>query len=343
MPLDSLDLTPLDLTGLDLGPGVPTDHERVVRARDPRAGLDAVIAIHDTRRGPSLGGVRAFPYASDDDALRDALRLSAAMTRKAAAADLPLGGGKAVLRLPRGHALTDGLLLAFGHAIDALDGAYITTEDVGTSEHAMAVIRRATPHVTGRPVEQGGRGDPGRFTARGVFHAARATWHHLTGHDTLADARCLVQGLGHVGMSLAERLHRDGAALRVSDLDEARVAEAVERFAATPVAIDAVLTTPTDLLMPCAMGGLLTHDAVPTLACRAVVGAANNQLATDDVADRLAAAGVLYVPDHMANAGGLISVAAEPLGMTDDEVDRRIAAIGPRVAERLATADVGRA
>lgn len=298
------------------------DHELVVHAQDPESGLRAIIAIHSTARGPALGGTRFYPYQSESDALRDVLRLSAGMSLKSAAAGLALGGGKAVVI---GHPETEKtgeLLAAYGRAVDALSGRYVTAEDVGTTVEDMVEVRSATRWVTGLPEAMGGSGDPSPFTARGVMAAMRAVAAHLWAGD-LAGRRVVIQGVGKVGGDLARRLHEAGVEVMVSDIDETAAADLGTSLDIPVVAPDEVLSTRCDILAPCALGAVLSAETIPTLLCSAVVGSANNQLSADDDADRLAGRGVLYVPDFVANAGGVINISHE---LAEDGYDSEAAA-----------------
>src|SRR5919199_5197644 len=271
-----------------------------------------------------------WTYADPWDAAMDAVRLSRAMTFKAAVADLPLGGGKGVVMLPAGSAPPTGderraVLLDFGETVDALGGRYIPAEDVGTSEPDMRVIAEATPHVSGLAEERGGSGDPSPWTALGVESAIRVACERVFGSDDLEGRTIAVLGLGHVGAPLAELLAGAGARLLVADIDERRRAIA-DRLGAEWTDPDTALTADVDVVAPCALGGLLDEVSVPALRCRAVAGAANNQLAHDGIATLLAGRGILWVPDFVANAGGIIniSVELEDGGYARDRADARV-------------------
>ncbi|MDG4647424.1 Glu/Leu/Phe/Val dehydrogenase dimerization domain-containing protein [Roseibacterium sp. SDUM158017] len=294
---------------------VPT-HETVLRVRDADAGLRGFIALHSTARGPAAGGLRMRAYASEDAALADVLALSRGMTLKNAAADLPLGGGKAViLGDPAGR--TEAQLRAMGRAIATLEGRYWTAEDMGMSPADMAVIREETRFVAGLPDGPFASGDPSPRTARGVFYAMRVAAERRLGSRVLEGRRVAVQGLGHVGWHLAKQLRAAGADLVVADADPARAAQAAQTFAAETVAPDAILTAPADILAPCAVGGIIDEETAHTLAASVVCGAANTQLASDAAGDILHRRGVLFVPDYIANAGGIVNVAAEILQIPD--------------------------
>jgi leucine dehydrogenase len=305
----------LQLTGSDemLESLCKCEHEDVVVVRRPRSGLRAIIAVHSTLLGPSLGGARFYPYEDDAAALRDVLRLSRAMTEKAALAGLAQGGGKAVIIGDPNLVKTPVLLRDFASAVDGLGGRYVTAEDVGTSQDDMDLIREATPFVAGTDVSLGGSGDPSIATALGVVLAMEAAAAHRWGDDLRGRTVCVV-GAGKVGREVARLLVERQAVVIVSDVDHDK-AEAALRAGATRLVEPAeVPGTKADILCPCALGGLLTEDEVPDLHVGIIVGAANNQLARSQVADALAAAGILYVPDFLANAGGIINIAEEAHG-----------------------------
>jgi leucine dehydrogenase len=310
---------------------VPFEHEQLLVRRGRRSGLPCVVAVHSTVRGPALGGCRMWRYADTGAAVDDALRLARAMTYKAACAGLPLGGGKGVIALPdgppRGHARRD-VLLDFGETVDALAGSYLTAEDVGTSSRDMTVIAQATRHVSGLAQARGGSGDPSPYTALGVQAAVLASCERAFGSASLKGRSVAVVGLGSVGLRLARLLARRGATLVVADIDERKRADAEELGAhwATP---DRALTADVDVLAPCALGGMLNEETVPRLQAPVIAGAANNQLADDAVADLLAGRGVLWAPDFVANAGGIIniSVELEPEGYDPRRARRRVQGI----------------
>ncbi|HEX5842679.1 MAG TPA: Glu/Leu/Phe/Val dehydrogenase dimerization domain-containing protein, partial [Pseudomonas sp.] len=254
-------------------------------AQDPRSGLKAIIAIHNSRLGPALGGCRYLPYPDEQSAIEDALRLAKGMSYKAALAGLNQGGGKAVIIRPAHVDNRGALFEAFGRFIETLNGHYITAMDSGTSSADMDCIAQHTQHVTSTTSE----GDPSPHTAMGVFTGIRATAMARLGGDNLEGLRVAIQGLGHVGFALAEQLHAAGAELLVSDLDNGRVQLAVEQLGARPVACDALLTTPCDILAPCGLGGAINPQTVGQLRCAAVAGAANNQLDSPEMGDQLAA------------------------------------------------------
>lgn len=315
-------------------------HEAVHLFHDDETGLRAVIAIHSTALGPAIGGCRVQRYASETAATQDALRLSEAMTWKNALAGLPFGGGKAVILWPE-HGVADRTRLfeAFGRCVHSLGGRFVTAEDAGSGVADMQAAARSTSHVAGLPRRADGvGGDPSPWTARGVFAAMQAA---VAGRDdrALAGTTVGVQGLGHVGMALAALLHRTGARLLVADVDNGRVAEAVRRFDAEPVAADAIVTAPMDILAPCALGGAINPATVHKLQARLVCGAANNQLEHPGLAAELARRGILYAPDYLVNAGGIIAVCAEYGDGDLASVERAVEAIGPRLAALIRDAE----
>jgi leucine dehydrogenase len=303
-------------------------------ANDPVTGLKAIIAIHNTRLGPALGGCRYLAYPDDESAIRDAIRLAQGMSYKAALAGLDQGGGKAVI-IRSAHVNDRAALFeAFGRMIESLNGRYITAVDSGTSSADMDCIAQQTGHVTSTTAA----GDPSPHTALGVFAGIRATAHARLGSDDLEGLRVAVQGLGHVGYALAEQLHAVGAELLVSDLDAGRVQLAVEQLGAHPVASEALLTTPCDILAPCGLGGVLNAQTVGQLRCAAVAGAANNQLASTEIADEMEARGILFAPDYVINSGGLIYVALKHKGEGLPAITAHLSRISQRLTEIYAHA-----
>jgi leucine dehydrogenase len=290
------------------------------------------IGVHSTVRGPAGGGTRMRVYSAPEDALADVLKLSAAMTRKFAVCDVPRGGGKAVLavrELPTGDARV-ALLHRYGEFITSLGGLYSCGPDMNTSERDMDIIAERSPYVFCRTVEKGGSGSTSPATARGVFHGIEASVQHALGTD-LRGVRVLVQGMGSVGALLATYLADAGADLYVSDVDAARLTFG------TPVAPEDVLGFECDVLAPCAVGGVITDAAIEALRCRVIAGAANNQLASPQLADRLHERGILYAPDYVINAGGVLHGAGiESLGWTESQVDDRLRGIGDLLLELYA-------
>ncbi len=315
-------------------------HEQVVWCRDQRSGLRAIVAIHSTALGPALGGTRMRAYADEQRALVDVLRLARGMTYKAALAGLDLGGGKAVIVDSPAPAERQARLQAYGRFIDGLGGRYITAEDVGTTQADMDLIRQETAHVTGVSEVLGGSGDPSPFTALGVVHAMGALAQTCWDHPSLEGRHIVVVGVGKVGGALVGELVAAGARVSVADVDPANVQMAVERHGARSLAVDEAMAEPCDILSPCALGAVLDESTIDRLACSAVCGSANNQLARPDDAHRMADAGVLYVPDYVASAGGIINIATElaPGGYDREAAARRVGAIGPTTRAVLADA-----
>ncbi|HKH26419.1 MAG TPA: Glu/Leu/Phe/Val dehydrogenase dimerization domain-containing protein [Acidimicrobiia bacterium] len=313
-------------------------HEQVVFVADAPSGLRAVIAVHSTALGPSLGGIRFWRYPSERDAVVDVLRLSEAMSLKAAAAGLHQGGGKAVVLCddpdePRSEPLLQGM----GRAIDELGGRYIAAEDVGATPRDMQVIASETPWVTGIDAP-GGSGDPSPMTAYGVLCSMQSVAEELDGDQSLAGKRVVVDGVGHVGSRLARLVVEAGARVAVADVNQERVDALVRELGAEPLAVDRALEEPCDILAPCALGGALNEKTIPQLQCRAVCGAANNQLADADDDDALAARGILYAPDFVVNAGGIINLAEEFVGYDRDNARKRTAQIAATVSRVFAVA-----
>lgn len=310
-------------------------HEGVYFAQDAASGLCAIIAMHSTHLGPAAGGCRWWAYADDAEALTDALRLSRGMSYKNAMAGLPLGGGKAVILKRDAAPKADAMLEAFGGAIDALGGRYVTAEDVGMTDHDMTVIARRTRHVTGLPVGGGAAGgNPGPLTAEGVFVGMRAAIAHKLGRHDFKGVHVAVQGLGSVGGALAEKLAVAGAVLTLADIDAARARAYAARLGGRAVAVDEIAGVAADVFSPNALGAVLDAETIAGLRVAIVAGAANNQLASPGDGERLAARHILYAPDYVINAGGIINVAAEYLGEGDAaSVARAIANIEGRLAD----------
>lgn len=303
------------------------DHEQVVFFYDRESGLRAIVALHDTTLGPAVGGCRMWPYATEADAITDVLRLSQGMTYKAALAELPYGGGKTVIIGDPRTGKSAALFRALGRAIESLEGRYYTGEDVGTSPTDMDWAGETTAYVLGRT--RGGSGDPSPVTARGVWLGIRAAVRHKLGRDDLVGIRVAVQGLGHVGYNLAKLLAQDGAQLIVADLDAARAERAADEFGARCVDGAAILGVEAEVLAPCALGGVIDDATLPQLRCAIVAGAANNQLLEARHGAALHARGILYAPDYVINAGGLINIAQElePGGYDRQRALQRVATI----------------
>jgi leucine dehydrogenase len=313
-------------------------HEQVVLVNDGPTGLRAIIAVHSTALGPALGGVRFWHYGSEDEAVHDALRLSEAMSYKAAAADLDQGGGKAVVMVEPGQVRTEPLLRALGRAIDELGGRYIAAEDVGATQQDMDWIALETPWVTGVDEAQGGSGDPSPMTAIGVLAGIRAALAAVYGDPDPRGRTVALQGTGHVGSHLARLLVATGARVTVADLDSAGVDRLVAELGVAAVGPDEIMQTPCDVLAPCALGAVLTPDTIPALQCRIVAGAANNQLLTIEDGDELAARGILYAPDFVVNAGGIINIAGEFTGYDRGRAEARTRGIEQTTARIFALA-----
>ncbi len=301
-------------------------HEQIVFVRDETVNLRAIIAVHSTVLGPALGGTRFWDYATEDDALFDVLRLSKGMTLKNAAAGLKLGGGKAVIIGDPKKLKTKELLLAYGEFINSLGGRFYTAEDVNINASDMAVLSETTNYVTGTPAVSG---NPSPFTARGIYLAMKAGASVKFGSDSLRGKTVVVQGLGSVGYALCEHLYREGAALKVYDLNPAVVEKAVRELNATAIPAEELLTTACDIFAPCAMGAVLNTGNVKSLQCGIVAGAANNVLLDAATGDALEQKGVLYLPDYIINAGGVINCGMEIVeGIYDaDTVSAKVAGI----------------
>lgn len=314
-------------------------HEQILYGYDKVSGLRAIIAIHSTALGPALGGTRFFPYPSEEAALEDVLRLSRGMTYKAAPAGLDLGGGKAVIIGDPREDKSERLLRAYGRIVDSLQGRYITAEDVGTTTTDMDIIRRETRWALGASVAEGGAGDPSPVTARGLFAAARAVAQKLWGDSDLAGKRFAVQGVGKVGSAFVQLLVEARAEVIITDAFEQAIQSAVDTYDVKPVDPDDIYQLDCDFLSPCALGGGLNEETIPKLNCQAIVGSANNQLATDEDADRIAERGILYAPDFVVNAGGLINVYDELQGYSRTRALHRVDAIYGATLKILETAD----
>lgn len=289
-------------------------YELVVKVTDRKLNLVGIIAIHNTELGPALGGIRIQPYATFGDALEDALRLAKGMTYKSAVAEVGFGGGKSVIIADPFKQKTPEMLLAFGAAVEKLAGSYICAEDMGCTTEDVKVVRKATKYVVGLPHEKSS-GDPGPFTAWGTFRGIQSAIKKLYGTDSLEGRTVAVQGLGNVGSHLAEYLFWAGATLILSDRDAEKLERLTAKYGAKAVSTDEILKVPCDVLSPCAFGGVINDQTIPQLKCKAIAGCANNQLLKDSHANVLKDRGILYAPDFVINAGGLLNVAAE----LDDE------------------------
>ncbi len=315
------------------------DHEEVAFFSDKATGLKAIVAIHSTALGPACGGTRMYPYATAADATTDVLRLSRGMSYKNAIAGLPLGGGKAVIIGDPAKDKSEARFLAYADAVNTLDGRYITAMDVGVLPPDMQTIARRTKHAAG--FDQPGKpaGDSGPPTALGTFVGLKAAIKHRLGVDSARGLTIAIQGLGKVGMNLANRLHEEGAKLLVSDVNADAARQAADRFGATPVAPGEIVTAACDVFSPNAMGAILNDATVDRLQARVVAGAANNQLARDEHGALLRDRGILYAPDYVINGGGIIRVAGQIFEWSDAEVERRVRAIAGTLAAIFRRAD----
>lgn len=300
------------------------NHAIVTSRRDERAGLSAFIAIHNDARGPAIGGCRILDYPTIDAALTDVLRLSRGMTYKTAIADIPYGGGKAVIIADAARQKTPKLLHAFGDFVESLDGRYITSFDSGTTLDDIGIIGQRTSHAAGTLP---GAGDASASTARGIYYCMKAAAEIAHGSANLSGIKVAIQGVGNVGRRLAALLAADGALLFISDTDERRAAEVSAEFGAACVPIDGITTTSADIFAPCALGAVLSAASIEQLGARVVVGGANNQLATSDCDERLRARGILYCPDYLANAGGIVDLHYQRSTWSAEAVDRHLAGL----------------
>jgi len=298
-----------------------TGHEKVLFARDAVSGYRGIIAIHSTALGPAVGGTRFWNYASDDEALTDALRLSRGMTYKTALAGLPFGGGKSIIIGDNKTSNREELFRAHGRFVDTLQGRYITAEDVGTSPADMEIVRLETRHVAGL---SGLSGDPSPYTARGVFRAMQAATKFSWGTDDLTEVTVAIQGCGHVGYHLAKMLHAAGAKLLVTDVDERSMSRVSEEFDVETVRPDEIFSVQTDIFAPCALGGVVNDETIPQLKARIIAGAANNQLLEERHGEMLRERNILYAPDYVANAGGVLNGCVELLGWNAELASRKV-------------------
>lgn len=312
-------------------------YEAVIEARNATCGLHTIIAVHSTKLGPSLGGTRMFPYATREAGLADVLRLASDMTAKSSIAQTGLGGGKSIIFGDARTQKTPALLAAYAEAVNVLQGKYICAEDVGTSTEDMQEIIKHTRFVAGLSGRYGS-GDPSRFTAWGCFIGLQAACEAVWGSKDVAGKTVALQGLGHVGMYLAEHLFWHGAKLIVADVVAERCEWARLNLGAKVVAPSEILSTPCDILAPCAMGGAINKDSVKNIHCKVIAGAANSVLATPDMGRELLNKGITYAPDVVINAGGIINVTTEldPQGYNSCEALRRVGQIGRNVTEVLA-------
>jgi leucine dehydrogenase len=302
-------------TSFDLFAGLEsTNHEQIVFCQDNATGLKAIIAIHNTVLGPGLGGTRMWTYSHEKDAIRDALRLSRGMTYKASVAGLNLGGAKAVIIGDHKTQKSEALMRKFGRFVENLNGKYVTAEDVGTTTRDMEYVNMETDHVVGLPESMGGGGDPSPVTAYGTYMGIKASAKAAWGNDSLAGKKVAVQGIGKVGMHLVEYLLKEGAQITVTDIHESALKKAAALGAAV-VSGDEIFELDVDIFAPCALGAILNNNTIPRLKCQIVAGASNNQLEDEKLhGDMLKERGIIYAPDFVINAGGLINVYSEYTG-----------------------------
>ncbi len=322
------------------------EHELVHFVHNAEAGLTAIIALHSTHLGPGAGGTRFWHYDDPAGAMRDALRLSRGMSYKNAMAGLPMGGGKAVILADRNRTRTPEMLAEFGKAIEGLGGRYVTAEDVGMSEADMVAISGETSHVCGLPAQDGmAGGDPGPFTAYGIYLGIKAAVRHKLGRESMEGVHVAMQGTGSVGSGVARHLAKDGAKLTLADIDAPRAAALADELGGKAVSADAILSTPCDVFSPNALGAILSEQSILQLQCAIVAGGANNQLARTGDGTRLLERGILYAPDYVINGGGIIDVALEYIARRDgtpvtvDEVNERIEQIPVRLEAIWAESD----
>jgi leucine dehydrogenase len=311
------------------------DHEGVHFFSDARTGLKAIVAIHSSFRGPAGGGTRYWDYASSADAVRDALRLSKGMSYKNAMAGLKMGGGKAVILADNARPKSPELLAAFARSIDSLAGRYVTAQDVGMSQDDLTTVGQTTPYVAGL-IPEGGKagGDPGPSTALGVYLGVKAVARQALGRDDLKGVRIAVQGLGSVGGGVARYLAAEGAQLILADVDVARATKLAQELDGTCVGPDQILSIEADILSPCALGAILNEKSIGQLKVKAIAGGANNQLARPEDAQRLFETGIIYAPDYVINAGGIINVALQYLDdASADDVKAKLEEIPLRLSE----------
>lgn len=313
-------------------------HEMVIFGYDPKAGLKAIVAVHSAVLGPACGGIRMFPYENEEGALEDVLKLSEAMTLKSAAAGINLGGGKCVVIGDPKKKKTEELLLSLGRLIDSLNGKYVAAADIGITLEDLAVIRRATRHVSSLPVERGGSGDSAPLTAVGVSHAIRAALKKRFGSEQFQERTFSVQGLGKVGFRLARILTEGGGKVYGTDVSPEKAERAKKELGVEIVPPEEVPFLDCDVLCPCALGGVLNSETIPKLRCKIICGAANNQL-EDELEDarRLEEKGILYIPDFVANAGGIINISVEfePEGYREERALEKVKVIYENVEKVL--------
>jgi leucine dehydrogenase len=314
------------------------NHEKVLFATDPETGLQTIIAVHSTVRGPAVGGCRMWAYESSSDAVTDVLRLSQGMSYKNIMADLPIGGGKSVIIKPKGDFDRDALFQAFGRAVDSLNGHYISAEDVGVGPADMVSARRTTRHVVGLP---DGTGDPSPVTAKGVFFGIQLVAEKVLGKSSLSGVKIAVQGAtGHVGSYLCEHLAREGADLTLTDINEEALQALAKKLGAKTIGKDDIYDVEADIFTPCALGAIINEKTIDRLKVRAVAGAANNQLATREMGAELMKRKIAYAPDYVINAGGIINIMGELDSRFDARwVEGKLQGLKSTLAEILDTAE----
>ena len=300
------------------------DYEQVVFCQHKESGLKAIIVIHDTTLGPALGGARMWTYNSEEEAIIDALRLAKGMTYKTSAAGVNLGGGKTVIIGDPKKDKNDAIFRALGRFINNLNGQYITAEDVGTTVHDMDMIKMETDYVLGTSLESGASGDPAPITAYGIYKGMKAAAKEAFGTDSLTNKRVAVQGVGNVAYRLCEHLHREGAELIVTDINQDAVKRAVDEFGAKAVDPDDIYAVDCDIFSPCALGAIINDKTIPQLKAKVIAGSANNQLESSKHGDLLHEKGILYAPDYVINSGGVINVSEEFTGYNRENVMKKV-------------------
>lgn len=315
------------------------DHEQVLFFQDKSVGLKAIIAIHNTVLGPALGGLRMWPYETEEAALRDALRLSRGMTYKNAAAGLNIGGGKAVIIGDPAKDKSEALFRSFGRVVESLGGRYITAEDVGVNVDDIEYIFQETAYVTGVHEVHGGSGDPSPFTAFGVMQGLKASLQRRFGNEELGRYSFAVQGLGHVGMKVVEHLREAGAKVFVTDIREENVRRAVDELGAEAVSLDDIYDVEADVYTPAALGGTVNEHTLPRFKFKIICGVANNQLESDEIGDEVERRGILYAPDYAVNAGGVMNASLELEGYNKERAMRRISMIYGNIMSIFEIAD----
>jgi len=314
-------------------------HEEVVFCQNKDAGLKAIIAVHNSVLGPALGGLRMWPYKSEQEAVNDVLRLSRGMTFKNAVAGLNLGGGKAVIIGDPGKDKSEALFRAFGRFVQSLNGRYITAEDVGIDVNDMEYVFRETEFVTGVHQVHGGSGDPSPFTAYGTLQGLMASLNHKYGNEDVGKRSYAVQGVGHVGMEFVKLLREQGAKVFVTDINKASVQRCVDELGCEAVGLEDIYDVDADVYSPAALGGTVNEQTLPRLKCKVICGPANNQLATDAIGDELAGRGILYAPDYAVNAGGVMNVSLEIDGYNRERAMRMMRTIYYNVGRIFQIAD----